>query len=191
MRNLIILEGPDCAGKTTLARELVKFGFDATHFGADLTLTGADMTKTYLYHLSKLYKCVQNGHTIHHPHHVVFDRCWISEIVYGPIYRGVSRFSHEQVGLLYAAAELADPVIVYCRPKTETMIKSFNARIEEEMLDNAEQLQQAINKYDTIFADLEKHSDFDIHRYDYEVTPNKDAFIYNFLLTPPTQTTGK
>ena len=61
----LILEGPDCAGKSTMAKEL------AERLGLDIiksTYHGPKYKSAYVKHL----EC----------HDVVIDRCWISEVIY-------------------------------------------------------------------------------------------------------------
>lgn len=61
----IILEGPDCAGKSTMANELADF------YGLDIiksTRKGPKTLGTYRERLA----C----------HNVVIDRCWISDMIY-------------------------------------------------------------------------------------------------------------
>lgn len=76
-RGIILLEGADSAGKTTLARHL------AGRYGA-LNLHSTVRRETYRWHVGALRWAIRAAAT----RLVVLDRLWISELVYGPIFRG-------------------------------------------------------------------------------------------------------
>ena len=81
---LIILDGPDGAGKTTLAQYYVK------QYGAIyMHLTYRFKDNMFNYHtamLLKACKLVDQGHL------VIIDRLWMSELVYAKVFRGGSRW---------------------------------------------------------------------------------------------------
>ena len=64
---LIFVEGPDGSGKTTLCKELIKCG------AADILVTVPRGVKNQ----SEFYELIR-----HCKHRVVFDRCFISDVVY-------------------------------------------------------------------------------------------------------------
>lgn len=72
MNQLILLEGPDFAGKTTWAGHLVTKWSDLKYFKAVADTTEADYRNAIL-------SCVEST--------LLMDRCWLSEAVYGPILR--------------------------------------------------------------------------------------------------------
>ena len=88
---LIVLEGPDGAGKTTLANRLIHtFLENSKADSAELIHRGPldpaiDPLHEYL--LSLKYNRRDYNHL------VVLDRWHVSEMVYGPIYRGASRLN--------------------------------------------------------------------------------------------------
>jgi len=74
---LIILEGPDCSGKTTLAKCFMKEGFcyfHGTHLGS-----AANPTVYYRYHEAMLKDIEMN---LNAGHDVVVDRHWPSYMCY-------------------------------------------------------------------------------------------------------------
>lgn len=104
---IIVLEGPDGAGKTTLARDLEKM------LGARyLHLTYRWPTKMNLYHYAAIRVVAHWAQ--HSP--VILDRWWVSEIVYADAYRGGSKFIKSHFTLNYIA-DMIGAVYVMCLPK--------------------------------------------------------------------------
>ena len=111
MPKLIILEGPDCCGKTTLARDLVtklraaylhntyieKFSKTVWDYRFNRPYEMLDTPAQYdssvycpyvfLYHEELLRQAFLN---LELNRHVVMDRCWLSELVYTTCLRKVS-----------------------------------------------------------------------------------------------------
>ncbi|WP_329133226.1 hypothetical protein OG552_15325 [Streptomyces sp. NBC_01476] len=87
----LVLEGCDGVGKTTLARHLsADYGFTVVHsprIPDHLDLAGR-------------YRAILAGEG-----HLLFDRCFLSELVYGPLTRGRSRITWSE------AIDLAETVI--------------------------------------------------------------------------------
>ncbi len=81
----IIIEGPDGAGKTTFATKGFK-DYQYHHEGPPSS--GYDLLKYYTNLLDQW-------------DNTIFDRHALSELVYGPLLRGQSRVSFEEVDLLY------------------------------------------------------------------------------------------
>ena len=80
---IIVLEGPDGSGKTTLAKMLVdEYGFAYRH------LTYRFKDRMHLYHWAALELCLKDAET----GPVVLDRWWPSEIVYADVFRGGSKW---------------------------------------------------------------------------------------------------
>jgi thymidylate kinase len=78
----LVLEGCDGVGKSTLAAHL------ATHSG--FTVVHSPRTPDHL-DLGSRYRSL-----LQEPGRILFDRCFLSELVYGPLYRGRSRISFSQ-----------------------------------------------------------------------------------------------
>lgn len=96
----IVIEGPDGAGKTTLAK-----GFkdhDYHHEGPPSD--GYDLLK---YYTTLLDQTVDT----------IFDRHALSELVYGPLLRGKSRISFEEVERLYKYP--TNVRLIICLPSPE------------------------------------------------------------------------
>ncbi|MEV6981742.1 hypothetical protein AB0M95_10865 [Sphaerisporangium sp. NPDC051017] len=87
----LVLEGPDGVGKSALAERLSRrHGFEVVH---------SPKTPDHL-DLASRYRAILGG-----AGRILFDRCFISELVYGPLYRGRSRITWSQ------AIDLAETVI--------------------------------------------------------------------------------
>lgn len=110
MNGLIILDGPDGSGKTTLAKEIVR-----QTDGHYMHLTYRFKEKMFTYHLANLHRAVKLSQT----KVVVIDRLWMSELCYANAYRGGSKWPLayrmlERIILKHAGLE------VVCLPKDIT-----------------------------------------------------------------------
>lgn len=104
---IIVLEGPDGAGKTTLAEALKKF------LGARyIHLTYRFQNKMDLYHTAAIRLCMKLAET----QPVILDRWWPSEIIYADAYRGGSKFIKTHF-LLNDIAQDVGVVYVFCLPR--------------------------------------------------------------------------
>lgn len=83
MRGLIILEGADGTGKTTLAKHL-----QDNHGARYLHMTYRYKDKMFLYHAAMLKHAISMADS----QLVVLDRCWWSDTIYGAEYRGGSKW---------------------------------------------------------------------------------------------------
>ena len=99
---IIIIEGPDGSGKTTLAEKLSK------------------QTKYPIIHMSKPetaeeLKLMKGEYlqTIRSGKNMIFDRCWYSEMVYGPIMREGSAISYQDMYELEEQLAKAGAIIIY------------------------------------------------------------------------------
>src|SRR5687767_10954920 len=114
---MLIVEGPDNSGKSTLVRRLAE--------DAKLLLIAQkrkprnrDEYFDFLNRMIPLAKCWPT----------VFDR-WsrISESVYGPIIRGRSIFTDRDLEVARAAPMLAGlkPLLIYCRPSDSSITSTI------------------------------------------------------------------
>ncbi len=137
---ITIVEGPDGAGKSTLADEL------AYRWPSDLGR----------HHQGPFYQNVltETLHAVsrelyHHPH-VICDRLHLGERIYGPVYR-----QHDMLGdagqrvLERALLGLGQVAQVICYPPYESVEASWLSREQLEMLDDVDQLSQTYRLYKT------------------------------------------
>jgi hypothetical protein len=122
---VIILEGPDGSGKTTLAKNLEKFGYTYLHQGPP----GQE-------NLFERYKRVLTTYQ-RTGGKVVCDRLFHGELVYGPVMRGHSRLTEYQ--LCYLELLARDSVMVWCSAPPEKLVQRgdpiYNSVDPEELLD--------------------------------------------------------
>lgn len=135
---VVVLEGCDGTGKTTLATALAaRHGYTVMHFGR--TPGKVDLAARYRSVLSR-------------PGRIVLDRSFISELVYGPLRHGRSRLS------MTAAAELAlqvadrGGVLVHLTGRPDEIAARLRAR--DGYAPTPEQIAAVIDAYQEVFTGL-------------------------------------
>lgn len=135
MRRLVIFEGPDGAGKTTLARAVRDALGDAV-----LTHHGPYPEVAYGDELAELYMRSVSG-----TRDVVLDRCWVSEAPYGLAFRGGwDRLGRGWRGALDRCA--AGGRVYLCLPPWERVLTNWS-RGADEYLDRQAQLASVYRWY--------------------------------------------
>lgn len=109
---MIIIEGIDGVGKTTLVYYLETLGFKKYHF--DYDIKKLDL-------LSKYMKIL-----LLEDDYIVLDRSFISEMVYGPVIRGISKLSIEAYTNLLISYKNADAIIIYLTAPKEVLLQRRN-----------------------------------------------------------------
>lgn len=101
---IVIIEGADGTGKTTLANKLAKdLKCEVVH-----RTHVTDTPKSQLVDIYKELILEYSDKT------VVLDRAWYSEMCYGPIFRGKSHISQEAMLELEALVKATGGLIIYC-----------------------------------------------------------------------------
>lgn len=115
---LVILDGTDVAGKTTLANALLdKYGGYYFHCGYKFK------DRMHLYHLAALRWAIKR---LDKPGLVVIDRWWPSEMVYGNVYREGRRVPNEGFRILHRLALRHGAIYVICyRDSREKYVEEF------------------------------------------------------------------
>lgn len=136
---VIIFEGPDGGGKTTLAKGLcMKLGYRYVHFGPLKTVTHG-VARMYVEAMLPALLGYQG---------VVMDRAWLSEIPYGQVFRGgLDRLGDAQRAMLDRIALRCGAIVIKCMPPWERVEANYKARKAQEMLDNVDQLKQVYDTY--------------------------------------------
>ena len=100
---IIIIEGADGSGKTTLAEQLSK--------QTKYPIIHKSNPKTEMEKLSQMGEYLQ---MVRSSKNFIFDRCWYSEMAYGPVFRDKSYISYPQMYELEAQLAKAGALIIYC-----------------------------------------------------------------------------
>lgn len=166
---IIILEGPDGGGKTTLAETLrSRLQNDRmTHVvkhGPYKGVASEDLCKIYFRSMSQALTYDDN---------VIMDRSWLSEPIYGQVYRkGENRIDMPRWRMLERVALSRGAVVIQCQPDYEDCAKTFLHRHEDEYLDTLGQLKEVYDAYEL----LQQHTCLPVIHYDYTRDPPEDLF---------------
>lgn len=163
MKNVIILEGPDGGGKTTLAKTIENLY--EQHSKKVLHTKHHEFkgeTQIWRHFFDSLLPAYRNDCD------VLLDRSWYSEPIYGKVFRdGYNRLEHWQLRIINHLLGICSVSVVWCLPPLDTCLHTFNNRREQEMLDNDKQLAQVYKLYEDK-ACLAVDMDSDVHHiYDF------------------------
>lgn len=139
-KQLIIFEGPDGAGKSTLAARV------AAVVDAELVHCGPYPQVTTDMDLARLYVEAMMPAVLGH-RNVVMDRCWISERPYGDAFRGGAYRLRHLGRALERLAWRCETSVILCLPPWDTVATNFMLNKSEQMLDRVEQLRSVYNSY--------------------------------------------
>lgn len=159
---LVIIEGPDGSGKTTLANYLRK------NVEAYAWLLRSNGPPTNVIDMLRTVRWITRDAP---PHlNVICDRFpIISEIVYGPILR--DRCLHDYTPKLIAQYFLTAPyptIIIHCRPPLQELELSVHSQVQMTGVKN--NLSRIAETYDVLMQDLHREG-VQIYRYDYTESP--------------------
>lgn len=157
LRTITIFEGPDGGGKSMAAKTYARStGAVYTHF-ANLPSIGAGLARTYVEAMLPALLGYQD---------VVLDRCWISEVPYGNVFRGgQQRMTPMTRRMLDRLAMRCGAVVILCLPGEDTAVANFTARQSTEMLSSANQLREIYHLYATT-----RFSDLPVYLHNYNLT---------------------
>lgn len=131
MSKIIVLEGPDASGKTSLANYLCQ-ELDAIYIH-NSWYVGIDSTKEF-------DKCMNIAHQLKNKNiNVIIDRLFLSEIIYADVYRTGSTIRSDKI----LEWERIIDLNILCLPKSpEFVIEQHNKtkNIRFEMYDNVEEV---------------------------------------------------
>lgn len=147
-KRVIIVEGPDGAGKTTLARALCEqLSARYEHFGP-LPQFKSHQDPSRLYAEAMLP-------AVHGHQHVVMDRSWLSERPYGKICRnGENRISMASQRMLERLAMRCGAVVVLCKPPIDRIIESYARRKQIEYASSEEIITKIYYEYNAFRTEL-------------------------------------
>lgn len=128
---VILVEGPDGSGKTTLCNELVKKGYEYIHLSKDGAYKD---TNTFYYAFRSLLESKKGQN-------IVIDRSYISNYVYSTVFEDSDIISPVN---LYGMQNLVH-IVVMCIPDRKKYLERF-----EKLKSERQELYQTMDKvYDT------------------------------------------
>jgi hypothetical protein len=169
VRPHLILEGPDCSGKTTIAHFLTEnFGYAYQHEGPP----PPDVSDLYLYYATKLQTIAWATQP------VVFDRMFRGETIYGPIFRGINRLTKGHLHLLNRLCRARGVYQILCGPSLRVGLAAWSSRMESEMVKDPAVYENIWRAYQL------SHYDFRVstltipkHMYDFEARVLPPAYV--------------
>lgn len=159
---LIILEGPDCAGKTTLARHIAHTIQHQLH--EDVNVFSAGPPKD---HPLTEYETPLLDYRPGTKHHIVCDRWHVGEAVYPGVLGRTTQWDRAVSRHIEAFLAARGAVIVFLNPPVSVMTEWINERGDD--LINAGQLEAIAKSYQRIMPSL-THLVPNIH---YRLTPGE------------------
>ena len=161
---LVIFEGVDGAGKTTVARRYAEA--TDSHYVAfkEYPQLGAGYNRMYLEAMLPAIMGLTD---------IVFDRSWLSEWPYADVYRnGQRRLTINAQRVLERAALACGACVVLCDPGPEAIEESYKRRQDSEMLKSIDQVRRVYNAYSGLSTALP------VVYYDYTAYPEAEGDIH-------------
>ena len=134
---IIIIEGNDGTGKSTLANRLADslFGYKIIH--------RTHITDTPKSELVMTYRNLLLRNT-----NVIFDRAWYSEMAYGPVFRGESCISVDDMQALEELLHTLGGFVIYCHSQNAYELACERG---EDYVQNYDQWMKVNMNYNEIF----------------------------------------
>ena len=152
---IIIVEGMDNTGKTTLVEQLVReTGYGRVRSPGPQSLE--DM-------IDGVETCLISDN-------IIYDRFpLISEEIYGPVLRGYCLWEFSRWREYFIQLLQLKPLFIYCRPGRETILKSINQR--DQLKGVVDRASVIIDTYDWFFSYLRKSYPLDLIVHNYREDP--------------------
>ena len=137
MRKVVILEGCDGSGKTTLAGALTRRrGYSYSVVKTGPPVPGYDVAVAYL---DEIYAALARlGRTL-------FDRLHLGEKIYGPLLRGEDRMGRDGLATIERVMATHDVSLIICCPPWDTLVASW--RSKDDLLKNETQVRHVYDAY--------------------------------------------
>jgi len=154
MSGIFVVEGPDGTGKTTLANELKGAG----HV---LHARYRFPQKMHQYHWALLSRALKKNKDFMPNYNVVIDRLWISELIYGAVYRN-GEYTADYFDTMDRALRILNIPTVFCLPKDpEAYFERYTAlcRERDEMYQMDDKFKQLTYAYINLFNEMKHRPD--------------------------------
>jgi thymidylate kinase len=151
---ILLFEGPDASGKTTLVESLIKRNpgtWEIHHHGAFPTPNAAFTA------YERLLESISEN-----PRNVLIDRMHISERIYGQYFHNIW-MSDRRYWYIDKVCNELDVRLVWCLPPWRAVRKIWHSRIDDEMIKDESQLEQVYDAYNAIA----EYTNLDTILYDY------------------------
>jgi thymidylate kinase len=134
----IFLEGPDGGGKTNLANKLSKaYSYEQAKFSYPKT----SHEKRHMFDMYSEF--------IHTHNDIIVDRCWYSEMVYGPIVRNEHNMTRiKMYELEKLVISQGGGMIIHCTDNIENLWKRFSERGDDYIENDTELLGRIKDHYE-------------------------------------------
>ena len=170
---MIIIEGPDNAGKTTLMKQLMEdfdlkqapLKFDP-HDKEDVPKEVVDFYDKVMDYMG--YK------TEDELINEVWDRVYFSELVYGPLKRGEVGLTQEQALMVPKIIQAHRPLIIMCMTHKANIINNLAER--QQYVDYHE-IGEMIDRYNNLLNEMEAFTPY-FYRYDYKYNSYENVRRY-------------
>lgn len=173
---MIIVEGPDNSGKTTLVASLVK-DLKLKVLDSDIKGPPLDAQDNYFRTKSLILKALKHPRS-----NTITDRLsLIGESIYGPICRGKDLWvpMFEKKMKMYTVLKIIDPFFIYCRPPKNIVLNMGSHQLKD--YDTPEHITQVeknkaliLKAYDNYFAFFRAYNFF---QYDYTQPEHYETLI--------------
>lgn len=148
MKGLILLDGPDCAGKTTLADALIASAEAAGHKAVRRHLGKPENGTAWQMHADALLEYIEemNSEGVI----VIADRHFLSEGVYGRCYRSGSEYPHAMRFMDMLFNRFIGLKVICC-PPVETVVETHKKMLEERYEEYSDGMDKVAKAYQDIW----------------------------------------
>lgn len=157
---MIIIEGPDNTGKTTLMDRLIE---DIGLIKAPMKFNPHDKEDVCQY-VKDFYDVAYNYLSQHQILKEVWDRIYFSELIYGPLKRDGVCFTEEQSILLPQLLKKIRPLVIICNTDIETIKNNLH---EREQYINENEIEEMKDQYDRLYDKVTPITPY-IYHYNYK-----------------------
>jgi hypothetical protein len=153
---VIILEGPDSSGKSTLAKELENVGYRIVPFGVPPAEAQQTEETIFRFFFNELYKAGESSER------VAFDRLHLSESIYGGWMRGGTLMSDCNEMLIERYLNAIDGQLVMCLPPRRTALKNWLTKNVhgDEYVKSANIWENIYEEYSTLFFNQQRNNNW-------------------------------